>query len=252
MDNRSVGGHSPMPAGAILDGLPRAVVDLFEPLAGGQQPNTFCYTNAQIQKEILALGRRRQLKQGDQLFTEGQMVDRNYIIISGLIRAYHISSLGREITLAYWRPGSFVGSPDIFRSSNHLWTGEAIEDTVAISFTCREIEMLMQRYPSWAIGLIGALAYKIRCFSTLVQVLGTRTIKERLCQILLALCSHYGTPHRDGVLIDSRFSHEDLAHMVGATRQWVTISLGKLQSRGIVKLGRKSLIITDPELLMRY
>lgn len=109
----------------------------------------------------------------------------------------------------------------------------------------------MERYPRWATGLIEALAYKIRCFSALVQVLGTRSIHERLCQILLALCTQYGKPiNGKGILIDSHFSHDDLAHMVGSSRQWVTITLGKLQRRGALRLGRRSIIVVDPELLI--
>lgn len=235
----------------VFDGMPRAVIDLFEPLVGGQQPDTFCHLDPAAQKKIMELGHRRLLRPGEQLFSEGQLVERDYFILSGLIRAFHTSASGREITLAYWRPGSFVGSPDIFRPSGHLWTGQAIETTTVIGFTCKELQKLMEQYPGWAIGLIEALAYKIRCFSALVQVLGTRSIHDRLCQILLALCSQYGKPYQGtSILIDSRFSHDDLSHMVGATRQWVTITLGKLQKRGAIKLGRKSLIILDPGLLL--
>ncbi len=65
-------------------------------------------------------------------------------------------------------------------------------------------------------------------------MLGTRSITERLAHLLLHLVDLYGVEDPDGIVIGAAFTHADLAHMVGATRQWVTISLKRLQEKGIV------------------
>ena len=73
-------------------------------------------------------------------------------------------------------------------------------------------------------------------------MLGTRSITERLANLLLHLIELYGVKDPDGILIGAAFTHADLAHMVGATRQWVTISLQRLQEQGVL-VCRKSQII---------
>ena len=65
-------------------------------------------------------------------------------------------------------------------------------------------------------------------------MLGTRSITERLAHLLLHLIDIYGVKEPQGILIGAAFTHADLAHMVGATRQWVTISLKRLQEQGMV------------------
>ncbi len=62
-------------------------------------------------------------------------------------------------------------------------------------------------------------------------MLGTRSITERLAHLLLHLVELYGVQDPDGVAIEAAFTHADLAHMVGATRQWITISLKRMQEK---------------------
>jgi CRP/FNR family transcriptional regulator, cyclic AMP receptor protein len=96
--------------------------------------------------------------------------------------------------------------------------------------------------PNLAIGLIEGLTFKGKCYSALAQMLGTRSVTERLAHLLLHLADIYGVRDPDGIMIGAAFTHADLAHMVGATRQWVTISLKRLQEQGVV-VTRKSRII---------
>jgi CRP-like cAMP-binding protein len=74
-------------------------------------------------------------------------------------------------------------------------------------------------------------------------MLGTRSITERLAHLLLHLVEIYGVEDRDGVLIGAAFTHADLAHMVGATRQWITISLKRLQDQGVVTCQKSRIVV---------
>jgi CRP-like cAMP-binding protein len=81
-------------------------------------------------------------------------------------------------------------------------------------------------------------------------MLGTRSITERLAHLLLHLADLYGVPEEDGGLaIAAAFTHADLAHMVGATRQWITISLKRMAEQGIVQVRRSQIVILRPDLL---
>jgi CRP-like cAMP-binding protein len=88
--------------------------------------------------------------------------------------------------------------------------------------------------PALAIGIIEGLSFKGQCYSALAQMLGTRSPTERLAQLLLHLMNLYGVEERDGALIAASFTHADLAHMTGVTRQSVTISLKRFTELGIL------------------
>ncbi len=72
---------------------------------------------------VLSHGRRRVLNRGQTLFSQGTTPEGIYLVESGRIRVFYNAPSGREITLAYWNPGNFVGGPDIFGSSPHSWSG---------------------------------------------------------------------------------------------------------------------------------
>jgi len=107
----------------------------------------------------------------------------------------------------------------------------------------KALRALVMQIPSLAIGLIEGLTFKGKCYSGLAQMLGTRSITERLAHLLLHLVDIYGVEDRDGILIGATFTHADLAHMVGATRQWVTISLKRLQDQGVVVCHKSRIVV---------
>jgi CRP-like cAMP-binding protein len=123
-----------------------------------------------------------------------------------------------------------------------LWSGVATNNSSVVQLPGKALRNLVMQIPALGIGLIEGLSFKGKCYSALVQMLGTRSVTDRLAHLLLHLVDAYGIKVPDGTLIGAAFTHADLAHMVGATRQWVTISLKRLQEQGVV-VCRKSQII---------
>src|SRR5215510_10210219 len=74
---------------------------------------------------VLKQGRRKVLNRGQTLFSQGARHDGIWLIESGRIRVFYTSPLGREITLAYWHAGNFVGGPEVFEGTTHQWSGIA-------------------------------------------------------------------------------------------------------------------------------
>jgi CRP-like cAMP-binding protein len=198
---------------------------------------------------VLKLGRRKVLSRGQTIFSQGAKHDGIFLIESGRIRVFYSSPLGREITLAYWHAGNFVGGPEVFDTGIHQWSGVASSNCSVVQLPGKELRTLAVEIPNLAIGLIEGLAFKGKCYSALAQMLGTRSITQRLAHLLLHLMELYGVEDPDGVVIAAAFTHADLAHMVGATRQWVTISLKRMQKKRIVLTKRSQIVVCLPNIL---
>ncbi len=198
---------------------------------------------------VLRQGRKRVLNRGQTLFNQGAKHDGIYLIQTGRMRVFYTAPSGREITLAYWHPGHFVGGPEVFGTGIHQWSGVATSNSSVVHLPGQELRALATEIPNLAIGLIEGLAFKGKCYSALAQMLGTRSITERLAHLLLHLSDLYGVEDPDGVLIATAFTHADIAHMVGATRQWVTISLKRMQEKDIVSSRKSRIIVRRPDLL---
>ena len=226
------------------------VFHLLERGRGGiRQPNPLAHLSDEDLETVLNRARRCRIKSKHLLFRQGDRHHGIYLIQSGVVRTYYTSPAGREITLAYWQPGNFVGGPDVFEDCIHMWSGITVRDTEVYHLRGPDLRDLMAQIPDLALGMVEALVYKGRCFSSLVQLLGTRSVSGRLSQVLLALCDNYGIPEGNGIVIDVHLTHEDLAHMVGASRQWVTTTLDRLQKKGIIRIRKRQLVILRPDLL---
>ena len=216
-----------------------------------RQPNIFAHLDECDLKLVLSRAHQQRLEAKEILFRQGDLHEGIYLIESGLIRIFYTSPAGREITLAYWEPGNFVGGPEVFGGSMHMWSGMAVSQTEIIFLHGGDLRNLMEKIPRLAIGMVEALVFKGKCFSSLIQMLGTRSVPERLSQLLLTLCEVYGVPEEDGVAIGAHFTHEDLAHMVGASRQWVTTTLDRFQARNIIRIQKRRVVVLRPDLLTR-
>jgi len=201
-------------------------------------------------REVLQHASHRTLKRGEQLFAQGDPHDGIVIVDSGRIRSFYTAPSGREMTLAYWFPGNFIGGPAIFGGGTHMWAAVAVQKSDVTMLPGPALRALAARIPDLALGIIDALAFKARCYSALAQTLGTRSMSERLVQLLLFLVSTYGMEEKDGIVLGTAFTHGELASLIGATRQWVTINLARLQKAGVVRYHRRILHIRDPARLM--
>ncbi|HKJ61608.1 MAG TPA: Crp/Fnr family transcriptional regulator [Hyphomicrobiales bacterium] len=192
---------------------------------------------------VRRIGSSKTFATGQTVFLQGDRHSGIFLIESGRVRTYYAGPSGREITLAYWTPGHFVGGPEVFGGGFHIWSANAMEASRLSYLPGGAVRQLALSVPSFAICLIEGLAAKGKCYSALAQMLGTRSAAERLAQLLLILASVDSKSVDGRMAVNSRITHEQLASIVGATRQWVTSMLARFQSQGLISIEDRAIII---------
>ena len=219
---------------------------LFEARSGlSGLPDVFANLTPPELQRIVAAAQRVDFEAGDYVFRQGEPHRGIFVLRAGIVRSFYSAPNGREITLANWTAGNFVGGPDIFGEGAHVWSGVAVESGHALRLPGPAVRRLMSEIPNFAVGLVNGLAFKGKCYSSLLQMLGTRSVIERLAHLLLNL------DDLQSVSGDApRFpSHEELAAMVGATRQWVSMTIEKFRKRGLIDIRERRLVLLRPEAL---
>jgi len=210
--------------------------------------------SAEALQTVRGLGRIVRFARGETVFLQGQPHEGIFLIEAGVVRSYYTGPSGREITLAYWTPGHFVGGPEMFRGGLHIWSGTAAEDCSLLYLSGAAIRHLVECLPQFAIGLIEGLVAKSKCYSALVQMLGTRSATQRLAQLLVILGELYGKPghlRSSRLVVQRKVTHDQLAAIVGVTRQWVTTTLDRFQRQGVVSVSRQAIVVERPDLLAK-
>lgn len=189
------------------------------------------------------------LPAGRPVFEQGRPHAGIFIIEKGSVRTFYAGPNGKEITLAYWSEGHFVGGPELFGRGAHVWSAESASPCVLSWIPGRQLKTLALRDPDLAMGLIDALIVKGRCYSSLAQILGTKPARGRLAELLLALAERSagdGSKERE---VPRHVTHEQLAAIIGSTRQWVTATLARFEREGSVSVRPDAIVIRNPRAL---
>jgi CRP/FNR family transcriptional regulator, cyclic AMP receptor protein len=132
--------------------------------------------------------------------------------------------------------GHFIGGPGTAGGSAHMWSGMAVDRCEITVLSSATLQQLLTRIPNFALALIDGLVAKGKCYSSMAQMLGTRSVIERFAQYLLTLSELYGEPDGTAIVITRKVTHDQIAAMFGSIRQWVTIMLKRFQEQHIVSV----------------
>jgi CRP/FNR family cyclic AMP-dependent transcriptional regulator len=197
------------------------------PERAAQAPNLLAQLQPATRAAVLALARRRSYGVGESLFLQGDPHDGIFLIESGSVKSFYVSEDGRELTLGFWTAGHYVGAPQMFGGSQHAWTSLAVARTECLWLSGPELRELGTRYNDLTLGLIDALVHKSQCYCALLQLLATHSMRVRLARLLAMLAARDEGPIRG-------LSHNELAGMIGSTRQWVSLSMARFLEDGLL------------------
>ena len=186
----------------------------------------------------------------DYLLRQGRTGDGIHIILSGVVESIYEWPQGRELMLATWQKGDFVGAPYVLGDHRHSWSARALGRAKALHLDQAAIRRLLVLSPAFAIALIECLGFKGETYSNLAQTLGGQKVGERLALLLVKLCEN-SVPSDDGSISLGRITQANLARMIGATRQSISLVLSRLQDDGIISVRPLTTVVHDFAALQR-
>ncbi len=191
------------------------------------------------------------LNKGAVLFHEGDTGDRLYVVLSGKIKLGRSGSAGRENLLAVLGPGQMFGELSIFDPGARSTTATAVTRCELRSLDQAELFRWLTGRPEVARGLLGQLAGRLRRANDVTADLVFSDVPGRVAKALLDLASRFGDVRDDGVRVNHDLTQEELAQLVGASRETVNKALADFASRGWIRLEPRSVTLIDVERVKR-
>jgi CRP/FNR family transcriptional regulator, cyclic AMP receptor protein len=191
------------------------------------------------------------LRRGEVLFREGDEGDKLYVVTDGKVKLGRTSSDGRENLLAILGPGQMFGELSLFDPGPRTATATAVVDTRLARLRKQALRPWLTNRPEIAEQLLRVLARRLRRTNDALADLIFTDVPGRVAKNLLQMAGRFGT--RDGgvLRVTHDLTQEELAQLVGASRETVNKALADFASRGWLRLDGKSVIILDPERLAR-
>ena len=199
-------------------------------------------------REMAALGARAPLRTvpaGQVVYTPHQPAQVLFILKRGRLRLYRIAPDGRGVTTAVLGPGVVFGEMDLLGLRMHACWAEALEASELCLMSRTDVRELLLADPRVALRIAEHLSGRIGDLEDRLTDLTCKSLTERLASVLRQLVRH----HPDEPI---RLTHQQLAALVGATRERTTTALGELARQHLVRLRRGKIIIDDPTRLAAH
>lgn len=201
---------------------------------------------AQMMKEV-------SLRRGENLFDEGDPGDRLYVLVDGKIKLGHQEERdGRANLLAILGPGEVVGELTLFDPGPRSTTATAISACTLYYLGHDELMTFIEETPSLAQEMLKALAQRLRRTNEMIADLVFADVPGRVAKKLLELADRFGHPTESGdIHVPHELTQEELAQLVGASRETVNKSLAHFVQRGWIHLEGRAVTMRDIEGLRR-
>lgn len=166
------------------------------------------------------------------VFREGDVGERLYVIVSGKIKLGHASGDGRENLLTVLGPGEMFGELSLFDPGARNATATAVGETRLLALSRESLGDILNNRPEVSIQLLAALARRLRRTNENLADLVFADVPGRVAKNLLDLAQRFGKQTDDGLMVPHGLTQEELAQLVGASRETVNKALADFASRG--------------------
>ena len=188
---------------------------------------------------------------GHVIFAEGEPGDRLYIIISGKVKIGNRSPNGQETLLAILGPSDMFGELSVFDPGPRTSSATTITEVRAVSMDRDALRAWIADRPEIAEQLLRVLARRLRRTNNNLADLIFTDVPGRVAKLLLQLAQRFGTQDDGALRVTHELTQEEIAQLVGASRETVNKALAEFAHRGWIRLDAKTVWICDSERLAR-
>lgn len=190
---------------------------------------------------------KKSFPKGTIITSPGQHTQYVYYILKGRVKIYDLSACGREIIFRICGPKSFFGIAEIFTEDERLVFAEALDPVEVMGIDKPGLEWLVQHDATAALFVIRILGNRIRQNHKAIKGFVFGDARSRIAHLLLKFAEIDGQRNPDGSMtLGSRFTHQVIADMIGATRQTVTEIVNEFKRQGYVASTQRTVTIANP------
>ncbi len=214
----------------------------------------FSTLSPSLRHDILRCAYVKRYRDGDLITARGEPPEEWIACAKGAVRVSSTSISGKQITLTYVEPGIWFGDVSIFDGDRRTHDAYAHGDSTILCVAKADFKKILALHVELYEALLRLHARRIRQLYGLVEDLNTLPLRARLAKQLLHLARSYGVPSlSDGneVRIGLQLAQEELAQLLGASRQRVNQELKAMERENAIRIEPGGLVIRDRPGLMR-
>jgi CRP/FNR family cyclic AMP-dependent transcriptional regulator len=206
-----------------------------------------------VLSELRGLAQARFTKhypRGSVIFSEGEKPRGVYVLCEGRVKISITSAEGKTLILEVSQPGELLGIDAIISGQPYGATAKTVDKCRLNFFPSEQFLRLINKDHRVYAAVVQALSLKLSQVVEHTRLLFlSKSASEKLARLLVRWCDELGTDTPQGIRIDSRLTHEEVAQMICSSRETVTRLLSEFKQKGILSLAKNGVFIRDREAL---
>ena len=197
-------------------------------------------------KNLFDLGEKREFKREQLIFNTGALSENVYILLDGRVKIFQLSPVGKEVILWFCFPGEIFGLAEMLHNQRREVYAQACSSVDVLVIDKNRFKGFLLEYPAVALNVIDWLSCRLREIGDVLLNLAVDDVASRVVKLISRLSARYGKQVEDQIHLGIPLTHQEMADMIGASRQTVTGVLGKLKSKGVLRIEKRMLCIQNP------
>ena len=204
-------------------------------------------TPADTMAKLAAVAQTQSYRARQVVYLPGDRAASVHFIASGRVKVSKVTRDGKELTLAYRTSGDFFGETCLLEGGPREEMVEAMETTMSVELDRTGLDHLLANHAPVAYAFARALIDRWRGLQAKVEQLVFKDVGSKLAELLLRLGSEHGIEHRRGLVLGLKITHQEMANLIGSTRETVSLTLSQFKRKGYIQTEGRKVILADRE-----
>jgi CRP/FNR family transcriptional regulator len=205
-----------------------------------------------VMSEITAAARALRKERGEFVYTPGDRAETVYVLRKGRIKLSVLSESGKEFAIDIFQPGDIFGEFALVDDTARSNMAQALDEALMWVFGKRDFLGLLETRPKLAMNYIRLVGGRRRRMEKKLSDITAKDVAARVCELLHEISTTSAASHPAAPELLVPLTHQDVASLIGASRQTTTTVLNDLERRGIIELGRGWVRVTHLKELQVY
>jgi len=189
----------------------------------------------------------REIRRRQVIYLPGDPGSAVFLVNGGRVKVSKVTRDGKELTLAYRGPGEIFGEACLIDGGPREEMAEAMENALVTEIQRPDFERLLQTQPMLGYRMTKVLAQRRREVESKIENLVFKDVNSKLAELLLRLATEYGVDDSRGTLVALKITHQEMANLIGSTRETVSLTLSQFKRKGLIQTEGRKVILADPE-----
>lgn len=191
----------------------------------------------------------REVRRREVVYLPGDPAESIYLVNGGRVKISKVTRDGKALTLNYCGPSEIFGESSLVEGGAREEMAEAMENSMISELELSLFEELLANNAALGLTMVKLMAKRRLDLENKVETLVFRDVTSKLAELLLELAEEYGVEDSRGTLIALKITHQELANLIGSTRETVSLTLSQFKRKHLLTTDGRKVIVTDSESL---